>query len=278
MRRVEKFSSVMYVDECLLDEERTQAFAKAINKIIKNGDIVLDAGTGSGILALFAARAGAKKVLAVEVDKEVALLAQQSFKANPEGSKIELMVSDVTNLKLDHPVDVLVMELLDTGLINEEQAPVLNILRSNGVLGPKTRLIPERVACATELIDYDFSLYGFKMPLIFQARNNGVDSRIKTFNSEKATYRQINFRQPIDLVVREKVRVPVTKEGMINALRLSTQTFLTSQISLWETDDMNMPVIVPVEPLNVLKDQLITVHIQYKMAKGFDSFNVKLST
>lgn len=278
MRGIEKFSSIMYVDECLLDEKRTQAFAKAIEKVVKDTDIVLDAGTGSGILALFAARAGAKKVLAVEVDKEAVLLAKKSFDANPEGSKIQLIFSDITKLKLNQPVDVLVMELLDTGLINEEQAVALNALRENGVIGSKTRLIPERVVCAVELVDYDFSLYGFKMPLIFQARNNGVDSRIKTFNSEKATYRQINFYQPIDLIVREKVRVLVTKEGIINALRLSTQTFLTSQMSLWETDDMNMPVVVPVEPLNVLKDQFITVHVQYKMAEGFDSFSVKLST
>ncbi len=277
MENIEKFSSVMYVDECLLDEKRTQAFSKAIDEVVKKSDLVLDAGTGSGILSLFAAHAGAKKVLAVESNKEVALLAQRSFQANPEGNKIEMIVSDVKQLRLKKPADVVIMELLDTGLINEEQAIAINALRDNGVIGPKTRLIPERVACVLELINYDFSLYGFTMPLIMQARNGGVDGRINTYLSEKVIYRSINFYKPIDTSVEETVFVPANKEGMINALRLSTETFLTKNISLWETDDMNMPVIIPIDPINVIKGKEVKVLIKYEMAKGFNSFLVKIS-
>ncbi len=81
MDKLELYSPILYIDECLLDVERTEAFGKAIERTVKKGDTVLDAGTGSGILALMATRAGAKKVYAVEANQESALLAQKSFAA-----------------------------------------------------------------------------------------------------------------------------------------------------------------------------------------------------
>ena len=50
------------------DHKRTGAYYQAVmaNKRQFQGKVVLDVGTGSGILAIFAAKAGASKVYAVE--------------------------------------------------------------------------------------------------------------------------------------------------------------------------------------------------------------------
>eukprot|EP00350_Pseudokeronopsis_sp_OXSARD2_P006754 CAMPEP_0170566224 /NCGR_PEP_ID=MMETSP0211-20121228/79699_1 /TAXON_ID=311385 /ORGANISM="Pseudokeronopsis sp., Strain OXSARD2" /LENGTH=62 /DNA_ID=CAMNT_0010887329 /DNA_START=107 /DNA_END=295 /DNA_ORIENTATION=- len=52
----------------LMDQIRTTTYQKAIlnNKLDFQGKVVMDVGAGTGILSIFAAQAGAKKVYAIE--------------------------------------------------------------------------------------------------------------------------------------------------------------------------------------------------------------------
>ena len=63
------------------DRVRTDAFRRAIDSVVRPGDVVLDVGAGSGTLSVFAARAGAARVYAVE-QTSVAVLAQDLIAAN----------------------------------------------------------------------------------------------------------------------------------------------------------------------------------------------------
>ena len=63
------------------DEIRTMSFKRAIEAVVRPGDVVLDVGAGSGVLSMFAARAGAARVYAVE-QTSMAVLAQELVAAN----------------------------------------------------------------------------------------------------------------------------------------------------------------------------------------------------
>ena len=68
-----------YHYEMLIDQRRVKPFEEAIRSAISSSDVVLDIGTGSGILAILAARAGAKKVYAIERMADMRQIAESNF-------------------------------------------------------------------------------------------------------------------------------------------------------------------------------------------------------
>ena len=64
----------------ILDPQRTLPLKKAIERTVKKGDVVVDIGTGIGLLAFFACRAGAKRVIAIDCDRESLDVARQLAK------------------------------------------------------------------------------------------------------------------------------------------------------------------------------------------------------
>ena len=81
------------------DRVRTEAFRRAIDSVVRPGDIVLDVGAGSGILSVFAARAGAARVYAVE-RTTVAVLAQELAAANGVAEIVQVIHGDVMDIEL----------------------------------------------------------------------------------------------------------------------------------------------------------------------------------
>src|SRR5688572_9797615 len=93
------------------DRPRTDAFAAAISEVVRPTDIVLDVGTGSGILAMLAARAGARKVYAID-QSNIAVTAARLVVENRLDDRIEVIKGAADTLVLPEKVDLIISEWL----------------------------------------------------------------------------------------------------------------------------------------------------------------------
>ena len=122
------------------DRVRTEAFRRAIDAAVRPGDVVLDVGAGSGILSVFAARAGAARVYAVE-ETSIAVLAQDLAAANGVAEIVRVIHGDALDIELPERVDVVVSEWLGGFGIDEGMlVPVITArdrwLKPGGVMIP----------------------------------------------------------------------------------------------------------------------------------------------
>lgn len=98
----------------------TRMCIKEIGEAINNGaDSVLDIGTGTGILAMAAARFGAGRVLAVDVDPIALSVASENLKANGLLERVELGpgVSDPGTALSGAPFDLIAANLFAESLV-----------------------------------------------------------------------------------------------------------------------------------------------------------------
>jgi protein arginine N-methyltransferase 1 len=135
----------------ICDRVRTEAFRRAIEAVVRPGDVVLDVGAGTGILSLFAARAGAARVYAVE-RTTVAVIAQELAAANGVADIVRVIQGDVMEIELPERVDVIVSEWLGGFGIDEGMlAPV--IAARERWLKPGGSMIPSSVTAWAGLVD-----------------------------------------------------------------------------------------------------------------------------
>lgn len=73
----------------------SEFFASFIDRLDLRGKRVADVGTGSGILALAAARAGAANVTAIDINRNAALTAVENARANGLGDRLTAVCSDL---------------------------------------------------------------------------------------------------------------------------------------------------------------------------------------
>ncbi|MCJ1276645.1 type I protein arginine N-methyltransferase Rmt1 [Puttea exsequens] len=108
-------------EEMLKDEVRTKSYQNAIyqNKHLFKDKIVLDVGCGTGILSMFAVKAGAKHVIGVDMSTIIAK-AKEIVERNGMTSKITLLQGKMEEVELPFPkVDIIISEWMGYFLLYE---------------------------------------------------------------------------------------------------------------------------------------------------------------
>ncbi|HEX2224475.1 MAG TPA: 50S ribosomal protein L11 methyltransferase [Thermoanaerobaculia bacterium] len=136
------FASLLTHQRLVADTVRVQAYRTAILRH-GAGKSVVEVGCGSGILSIFAAQAGAARVVAIE-ESEIAALAEEMFAANGCDGVVELRRANSRDVDLDEPADLIIHEILGSDPFVEALLPAIADARRR-LLRPGGRLLPYRI-------------------------------------------------------------------------------------------------------------------------------------
>ena len=138
------------------DDERNQAYDLALRRAVKPGDLVLEIGTGSGLVAMMAARAGAGQVVTCEVLPLMADIAREVVAKNGLSDRVTVITKKSTQVQvgtdLPERADVFVSELINIGMLSPNMLPVLQHARET-LLKPDARIIPAAAIVYGALIE-----------------------------------------------------------------------------------------------------------------------------
>ena len=137
------FDSAYIHIQMLNDQRRTASYLQAIGQVVKPGDAVLDLGTGTGILATAAAKAGARQVYAIEATS-IGSQAQHLFERNNISDKVTLISGWSTQVSIPEQVDVLVSEIIGNDPFGERVLEATIDARKR-FLKREARLVPDLV-------------------------------------------------------------------------------------------------------------------------------------
>ncbi|XP_076890352.1 protein arginine N-methyltransferase PRMT10-like [Bidens hawaiensis] len=194
------YAFLYHQKEMLSDRVRMDAYYNSVfnNKHHFIGKTVLDVGTGSGILAIWSAQAGAKKVYAVEATK-MADHARELVKANNLHDVVEVIEGSIEDITLPEKVDVIISEWMGYFLLRESMFDSVicardRWLKPTGVMYPshaRMWLAPIRSGLADhKMSDYEGSMDDWRSFVTETKSDYGVDMSVltKPFSEEQKKY------------------------------------------------------------------------------------------
>jgi type II protein arginine methyltransferase len=137
------------------DHRRNAAYERALQHFVTPETCVLEIGTGSGLLAMLAARAGARHVYTCEAEPLVAAAAQENIIRNGFAERVTVIAKKSTELTIgvDLPehAGLLVCELFSSTLLSESVLPVIEDARTR-LLRPDASIVPAHIALRGVLV------------------------------------------------------------------------------------------------------------------------------
>ena len=136
----------------LNNQVRNVAFYRAIAETIQPGDLVLDIGTGTGLLSMMAVRLGAGHVYTCEVNPVLSKKALEIIDLNGFSDRITVfnqLSFDLSSQEIP-PCDVLVTETIADDVFGENILKIFEYAQKR-LLKPQAKIIPQPSKSSSEL-------------------------------------------------------------------------------------------------------------------------------
>ena len=262
----------------LADGRRVAAFRAAIGSVVQPGDVVVDVGTGTGILALLACAAGAARVYAIE-EGGIVELARKIARANGYQDRIHFLRAKSAQALIPEPADVVVCDLIGPFAFDAGLFEVLADARAR-YLKPQGRTIPSNVSlriapveCGelrTLLVSWRQRPAGFDMSAAYEHARKSIYHALVEQNALLSTPILVgHFPQPLASLPRIRTDATVTalRDGVIDALAGWFDATLAAGVHVTNAPgasdrlarrDMLLPIA---EPIPVTAGDQITVSL-----------------
>jgi Arginine methyltransferase oligomerization subdomain/Ribosomal protein L11 methyltransferase (PrmA) len=213
----------------LSDQSRVAAFAQAIAEVVQPGDVVLDLGSGTGILGLLACRAGAQRVYSLE-EGGIIDLARAICRANGFQDRVRFIKGFSTRVELPEKVDVAVCDQIgrfgfEAGVGESFHDARVRFLKPGG------KLIPRRVDMYVDPVEcpeiwnhvefWNGSPGGFDFrPARSWAANTGYPVKLAAAQllGEPGRFCSQDLTQPVGRALRGEVRVQARRAGVMHGI------------------------------------------------------------
>ena len=289
----------------LHDDRRTRDFISALTAAVQPGDVVLDIGTGSGVLAVALARAGARRVYAVEAS-DIAAVAARVFESNGVTDRVTLVPGWSRQIELPERADLLVAEIIGNEPLEEEILETTLDARRR-LLKPGARLVPHALellarplllpeaevrqrAFGRAAVERWRELYGMDFgPLLDVAARHPVYSVaegevVATWPpaGPPAVLASVNLTTFQEASVRASADLMVDPPGPVNAVAVTFRALLHDGIahtldpwkwpsSSWATSVWTLP-----EPVDVGPESALRAHYHRRVTGKPDGLTVEV--
>lgn len=106
------------------EHETTRGILALMQRTVETGDVVADLGAGSAVLSIAAAKLGASRVAAVEIDEQAMGNAEENIERNSVGTRVTIIEGDAALiLPLLAPVRVILANIISSVIV--ELAPAM---------------------------------------------------------------------------------------------------------------------------------------------------------
>jgi len=269
----------------IADRVRGDAYARAIAAIVRRDDVVVDLGTGTGVFAVLACRAGARRVYAIE-SSSIIEVAREIADANGCLDQVEFLHSDSRQIELPEKANVLIADLRGTIPFFTASIEVLidarnRILAEDGVMIPQRDIVFAALAESAEAYEvHDPSWEGIDLTPARRLAVNGMKKRMierKELISEPAIVATLDYATIATTDFEATIELHATRDGIAHGFALWFDTLLAPGIGFSNAPG-SAPTIygrsfVPFEaPVELRQGDAIVVDLAARFLRDADDY------
>ncbi|MGY5864502.1 MAG: 50S ribosomal protein L11 methyltransferase [Candidatus Thorarchaeota archaeon] len=243
---------------------RLAKFSEAIQRTVSTDDYVVDIGTGSGVLAIMAAKAGARRITAIDVNRESIEYAREAAAMNGVNDKIDFVKGHFSDFVPDERADAVICEMLSSIMLIEQQVSACAHAVEN-ILKPEGRLIPQQatiylVPVESQMMVDRFDFKQIRFPKVMQTIN--PDAAMDLADARVLT--ELDFTKPVsDSQIDETLTFQVISDGVIHGLVGLFESRIVEDIVLKMEDGWQQLFLPLIHPVKVEKGDEFTVKVTY---------------